>query len=765
MLMMRIVVNNLMLFSHMQIVANICVRVLITVIVAYSISKTGIASNACMHARITLRFRITWLFTSARTLDERLKIASEAGEGVTWYIFLPDGRLHGSKVGTWRIAPATPTVWPRNALWGAASGSVSAAAGSAWMTDTAAGMRDFWGHASLERPTFDDGDVLCNSYWEDGQKYLATTIRNEIRLETTPMVALAEGAFTPLRMEDGRLVLVLQQAMTANLSDAPTRLTVTVINGQIARNFSQPRVAVEGCATISAQPIAFEDDALTADLWPIPRLDERPMYVYAPQVYKTRISQNSSYPGDMNTLSVAFVVNIALTSALHGVIEISGLRGAEHATGELMLLDAPAASGLTWVNHGTARPVTAKEELSTGDGTFVDTLNTAIVAFEDVPASELTGMIAVSGGLSVDANSLSLVLTEAMVRLDVNEYLKTAAGEYVRVVGIADDKVTLTVQRDGAPPGLTRKGARAVAAPGENVTLVEGGVNVSGTVITLASAMVSLDVHDFLKAPGGEYMGVVAVSDDGKTVTVTRDGSPPGLLRGSPAAVAAGAVLFLAEPKCDDACAANKRLAAALDKSASMTEFSVDEWASFRVSGLLPSNFVVVDGYFFTPVAVLSGHYELFSSSSGGPKGRGYWDNENKTLSLYVADALIPRNTMLHFGMQLENPSQSQEAPDIRLTIRQGIVFSLLANSDLDLTQATEDPSRQPLKIVQGYFGSGSGIWHTSNNPASRNQLHIYFSVNAALRPYTRGYSELVMSRTPIMPQHPSFLLQACHIS
>jgi hypothetical protein len=260
-------------------------------------------------------------------------------------------------------------------------------------------------------------------------------------------------------------------------------------------------------------------------------------------------------------------------------------------------------------------------------------------------------------------------------------------------------------------------------------------------------------------------MGVVAVSDDGKTVTVTRDGSPPGLLRGSPAAVAAGAVLFLAEPKCDDACAANKRLAAALDKSASMTEFSVDEWASFRVSGLLPSNFVVVDGYFFTPVAVLSGHYELFSSSSGGPKGRGYWDNENKTLSLYVADALIPRNTMLHFGMQLENPSQSQEAPDIRLTIRQGIVFSLLANSDLDLTQATEDPSRQPLKIVQGYFGSGSGIWHTSNNPASRNQLHIYFSVNAALRPYTRGYSELVMSRTPIMPQHPSFLLQACHIS
>ena len=50
-----------------------------------------------------LKFTIAWLFSKTRSLEERITVmASEGGEGVTWYIFSPDGRLLTTKHGTWR---------------------------------------------------------------------------------------------------------------------------------------------------------------------------------------------------------------------------------------------------------------------------------------------------------------------------------------------------------------------------------------------------------------------------------------------------------------------------------------------------------------------------------------------------------------------------------------------------------------------------------------------------------------------------------------
>ena len=81
-----------------------------------------------------------------------------------------------------------------------------------------------------------------------------------------------------------------------------------------------------------------------------------------------------------------------------------------------------------------------------------------------------TSMVEV--GLGNDIESTELVLTVEIENLDVNDFLKSASGEYMKVTGVAEDKVTLTVERNVAPPGLSQ-GALAAVGVGETVTLAE----------------------------------------------------------------------------------------------------------------------------------------------------------------------------------------------------------------------------------------------------------------------------------------------------
>ena len=202
-----------------------------------------------------LKFSIAWLFSKTRTLNERLTVmASEGGEGVTWYIFSPDGRLLTTKFGSWGT-PKT-SLWPHrewgiDALWGAANGPIGDVDGSAAGSFTL--PPDFWGHGWLDT----DPNVWCERYWMEGVPYKALDVRNEIRLETTPLVSVAVGRFTPHRMASGRVVFVLQDYMYPSVI---TELTVTIINGQEFRNYSQPRLSVQGCAEIASRGFAVADD-------------------------------------------------------------------------------------------------------------------------------------------------------------------------------------------------------------------------------------------------------------------------------------------------------------------------------------------------------------------------------------------------------------------------------------------------------------------------------------------------------------------------
>ena len=67
------------------------------------------------------------------------------------------------------------------------------------------------------------------------------------------------------------------------------------------------------------------------------------------------------------------------------------------------------------------------------------------------------------------------------------------------------------------------------------------------STVKLASAIDNLDVGEYIKTAAGEYMQVTSLSDDGKTVNVTRGAAPAGLTQGAAAEAAAGTLVILAE--------------------------------------------------------------------------------------------------------------------------------------------------------------------------------------------------------------------------
>ena len=174
---------------------------------------------------------------------------------------------------------------------------------------------------------------------------------------------------------------------------------------------------------------------------------------------------------------------------------------------------------------------------------YQDSTASATIAFED---KSDTADIAAGGGVNALTSETTLVLASAIPNLDVNEYIKSNNDEYMKVTDIASDNITLTVERNAAPPGLTQ-GSIATAVEGSAVTLAEGGIDASDTTVKLVAALTGLDVNDYIKSAAGEYMKVTQISGDSLTIVVERNGSPFGLVHGPAQAASAGTTVVLAE--------------------------------------------------------------------------------------------------------------------------------------------------------------------------------------------------------------------------
>ena len=227
---------------------------------------------------------------------------------------------------------------------------------------------------------------------------------------------------------------------------------------------------------------------------------------------------------------------------------------------EICQLSAPAAncpksceSRLECLAHtdltrrAAAAAAAAGSEASGGSGSeevFRDTpCVRGTIAFED---SSATAQLL--RPVDNQSSSTTLVLAAALSNLGRGGYIKTASGEYMKVDDIADDGVTLSVQRAAHPPGLLFSPI-AAAPNGSAITLAGGGIDAraASTLVKLAQAIASLDVGEYLKSPRGEYMKVTGVADAGTTLTVERGTAPRGLLGKEIAAVAAGSAVTIAE--------------------------------------------------------------------------------------------------------------------------------------------------------------------------------------------------------------------------
>lgn len=306
-----------------------------------------------------LKFTITWLFTKTRTLSERLQVMAQPnGEGVTWYIFSPEGHLLQTKRGSWETPSKNlwpNSQWAKDALWGAANGRVGFHQGS--LTGGFPMPKDFWGTGWIEA----ESEVWCELYWMEGKAHKALNLVNEIRLESTPLLAVPAlsksqvppkipsslpgvfprpGRFTPYRMANGQLVLVVQEVM---LPTDFTELILTVVNGFEFRNFTSPVVSVEGCVRVPPGRFTNSDDEFgeptSGVAWSYPQTPELPLYVEAPTIYYLRIIQRTNMPAARNRLTIWLLTNIPIGGQYNGKIELTNLAGAQALSGPVALLN------------------------------------------------------------------------------------------------------------------------------------------------------------------------------------------------------------------------------------------------------------------------------------------------------------------------------------------------------------------------------------------------------------------------------------------
>ena len=193
----------------------------------------------------------------------------------------------------------------------------------------------------------------------------------------------------------------------------------------------------------------------------------------------------------------------------------------------------------TTVPPGPVSSLTVEYEMES-EARFEDVAEQiAFIAFEDK-----ANVGTING--AIDSVNTSVVLAQPMENLDEGDFIKTDSDEYMEVTHIANDNLTLTVVRGASPPGLDT-GAAAPAGNASHVTLAEGGINATGTVLKLATAISNLDVGEYIKSDSDEYMKVTEKDQSGKVLKVDRAANPPGLVAGSAAVVAAGSSVTLAE--------------------------------------------------------------------------------------------------------------------------------------------------------------------------------------------------------------------------
>ena len=274
----------------------------------------------------------------------------------------------------------------------------------------------------------------------------------------------------------------------------------------------------------------------------------------------TQGSLQKADPGESVLLVEGGVNDQSSSATIKLVTAIAGLDTGEYIkseSGEYMKVTHKTDSGRTLtVLRGAAPAGLVQGSIAAaGAGTtvilaepaFVDVSSqNATITFEDVPGQKAN--VAIGAGIDDQTNSVTLKIDSVIANLNVGEYIKRANIEYMRVVSIAADGITLTVERNSAPPGL-QQGSLAAVSAGKSFTLAEGGLasNVNSTLLKLAAGIENLKVGDYLKSASGEYMKVLNTADQSTSLTVARNVLAPGLIQGSLAAADAGTVVTLAE--------------------------------------------------------------------------------------------------------------------------------------------------------------------------------------------------------------------------
>ena len=124
--------------------------------------------------------------------------------------------------------------------------------------------------------------------------------------------------------------------------------------------------------------------------------------------------------------------------------------------------------------------------------------NSGLTSTEAAAIAENADVTRMSGG--VDTAGTTVTLVAALTGLAQNDFIKTAAGEYMKVTNIANN-VDLTVERNAAPAGLTQRNQAANAGPGTQVTLAQGGItdDATATTVKLVNEIANLAQNEYIK--------------------------------------------------------------------------------------------------------------------------------------------------------------------------------------------------------------------------------------------------------------------------
>lgn len=125
--------------------------------------------------------------------------------------------------------------------------------------------------------------------------------------------------------------------------------------------------------------------------------------------------------------------------------------------------------------------------------------------------------------------------------------------EVTQITVIDDNLKNVTISRNQKPVGLTQ-GSPLNLTHDDELVLVQGGLtsDSTSTSFKLVTAIKTLDVGDYLKTPQNEYLEVNNISNDKRTLNVTRNADPLGLTQGAIQRLHPGTEVTLAETTIDD---------------------------------------------------------------------------------------------------------------------------------------------------------------------------------------------------------------------